>query len=120
MVLLACSVFQLDLVSGTLCQFYTFSKQFQNGFVYFQQISNPNFTIVMILIAVLTGLVFLFLFCYSGKLATESYENMTHCLFESNWFEFITEISNFDDSKCTETNLLSWFWSCIFKFRNIY
>lgn len=35
----------------------------------------------------LVGTVNLFVYCYFGKLATESYEKMAECLYESNWHE---------------------------------
>lgn len=36
---------------------------------------------------VLIGLSTLFLYCYYGKLSTESYEKMADCIYEINWHE---------------------------------
>lgn len=39
----------------------------------------------MLLIAIMIGVSTLYLYCYFGKLATDSFMMMTDCLFESNW-----------------------------------
>lgn len=44
-----------------------------------------NFGIIVISMALLIGTATLFIYCYFGKLATESYEKMSDCLFECNW-----------------------------------
>lgn len=33
------------------------------------------------------GLTNLFIFCYFGRLATDSFEKMSNCLYECNWLE---------------------------------
>lgn len=37
----------------------------------------------------------LFIYCYFGKLATESYQNMADCLYESNWWELPVELQKY-------------------------
>ncbi|XP_055305867.1 odorant receptor 82a-like [Sitodiplosis mosellana] len=62
MLFLACVVFQLDLE--------------------FQHI---DFNILTLLMAATISGLNLFLYCYYGKLATESFLSMGDCLYESNW-----------------------------------
>lgn len=38
-------------------------------------------------IAIFISMANLFLFCYFGTMATESYERMAYCLYESSWIE---------------------------------
>lgn len=39
-------------------------------------------------ISLLVGTGSLYLFCYFGKLATESFENMSDCAYNANWLQF--------------------------------
>lgn len=41
----------------------------------------------MVLVNTSVGVTNLFIYCYFGKLATESYEKMTDYLVQSNWYE---------------------------------
>lgn len=49
---------------------------------------SPNFKLTIILFVLMAGLVTLFVYCFLGKVATESYENMADCLYDCNWFEY--------------------------------
>lgn len=40
----------------------------------------------MMFITLSAGLSHLFVYCFFGKLATESFEKMAYCLYESNWY----------------------------------
>lgn len=72
---------------------FFFSKFFQylstltlNMFIYwFQEPEYIGFNIGFLLTAFLSSILNLFMFCYYGKLATESFEKMANCLYESNW-----------------------------------
>lgn len=44
-----------------------------------------DFNLGILLLATLTGASNLFIYCFFGKLATDCYEKMNKCLFESNW-----------------------------------
>ena len=52
-----------------------------------QQIKHIDLSALIILIGGLASTANLFLYCYFGTLATESYENMADCIFESNWLK---------------------------------
>lgn len=54
-----------------------------------------DFTITVLLLAVSASIAYLFMYCYFGKLATESYENMANCLYQSNWAEFSIETQKY-------------------------
>lgn len=41
------------------------------------------------------GITNLFLYCYFGQLATESYEQMADCSFELNWREFLMSLRKY-------------------------
>lgn len=56
-----------------------------NCYLIFQQLKHIDFSFNILVMAFFTGIVNLFVFCYFGKLATESFEEMGNCLFESNW-----------------------------------
>lgn len=60
--LLACSVFQMDLA-----------------------IHNLNFEFFIMIFALLSGTLNLFLYCYFGKCASKYYEEYADYLFDSNW-----------------------------------
>lgn len=46
---------------------------------------HPDLSICTISIAGIIGVLSPFLFCYFGKVATESFEDMGDCLYECNW-----------------------------------
>lgn len=53
----------------------------------FQQLKHIDFSFTILVMAFFTGILNLFVYCYYGKQATESFEEMGNCLFESNWYE---------------------------------
>lgn len=46
-------------------------------------------------IAVIVSAANLFTYCYFGKIATESFEKMSNCLFESNWQAFSVDLQKY-------------------------
>lgn len=58
----------------------------------FQLLTNANLNFIVVLATVIVGIMILFFFCFFGKLATESFEKMTICLFECNWLEFPIDV----------------------------
>lgn len=53
----------------------------------FQQLQHLDYNILILMMAVMASYSNLLLYCYFGKMASESYEKMAHCLFESKWYE---------------------------------
>lgn len=51
----------------------------------FQQVKHLDFSISILIVAVTDGFSRLFLFCFYGKFATDSFEKMSNCLYECNW-----------------------------------
>lgn len=45
----------------------------------------PNIGMLVIIMALAIGTATLFVYCYFGKMATESYEKMSSCLYDCNW-----------------------------------
>lgn len=52
-----------------------------------QQSKHMNFNMFATLLGIITSLCNLFVYCFFGKLATESFESMADCLYETNWPE---------------------------------
>lgn len=48
-------------------------------------LEHPRMEIILLFISSPLGLLYIFLLCYFGKGATESFEKMPDCLYESNW-----------------------------------
>lgn len=44
-----------------------------------------DFNVSILLVALASSALNLFIFCFYGKMATESFAEMAECLFESNW-----------------------------------
>lgn len=53
----------------------------------FQQMEHPDSTIIIHLLALTVSCSNLFVYCYFGKIGSESYERMPQYLFESDWME---------------------------------
>lgn len=53
------------------------------------------FGIAMVLMTTVAMLIFLYLFCYFGKLATESFSKMTDSLYEGNWQELSVDVQKY-------------------------
>lgn len=54
---------------------------------HFQQFRDFNYSIVIQFIAIAVGCSNVYVYCNFGKIATQSYANMSRYLFESNWIE---------------------------------
>lgn len=92
-VFLAMQAFQLDIV-----RFYLFHCRYylsQYAFYMFQQTRNPDAEIIMVFINASVGVLNLFIYCYFGKSATESYAKMTDYLVESNWYEHPNKLQKY-------------------------
>lgn len=51
--------------------------------------------VVMRFTSFMIGLGSLYVFCYFGKLSTESFANMASCIFDSNWQQLDLELKNY-------------------------
>lgn len=94
-IVIACSIvhmsvaiFQLDLVNEISC-FEILMLQITCGTSFWQAYSTSSkgslLDYIMMLLASLSNL---FLYCYFGKQATESFNKMTDALYESKWLDF--------------------------------
>lgn len=100
MIILSAVMFQLDLVNPVSVHKIQFSWK---NFVwtihfckkYFQELKHLDFNVAIIFLAVIVGATNLFVFCFYGKLATDSYEKMTKCVFESNWQELPVDLQKY-------------------------
>lgn len=84
---MACSIFELDLVG--YFQMEINSNLSFLSFIYFhvQKIKDIDFDIFLLLIALSTGCLSLFLLCFFGKMTTESYANVAASLYDFDWYE---------------------------------
>ena len=57
--------------------------------------NHPDFNMVIVLTANLTAIFNLFLYCYFGKMATESYEKIPNCFYECNWFDLPPKLQKY-------------------------
>lgn len=94
---LSCDLFQIDAVFLNLNQFDICCPCISIAFysLLFQQLKNFELSFVIILDTLLLYTFHIFLYCYLGKMASQSYEKMTYCLYESNWMELNTDLQRF-------------------------
>lgn len=59
---------------------------------YFQHLKHVDVEIAFILLAFVIGMCNLFVYCYFGMLANESFQNMAECLYESKWHELTLDM----------------------------
>lgn len=64
-------------------------------FVRSQQLKHIDFSFVILLMTILVGASNLFLWCFFGKLATDSFKEMTDCLYECNWQDFPIDLQKY-------------------------
>lgn len=95
--MMSSAIFQLDLVwfQNLFPVFYhlkiwlSFSTLFSHRLIFyeFQQSKQIDSSFFMLLIGFSAGISNLFVYCYFGKLATDSFQKMADYLYESNWHE---------------------------------
>lgn len=76
-------VFECDLV-----RFIHFLSKYVHILIIFssmQQFKHPDSNIGLIFVAGSVGTSNLFLYCFFGKLATDSFDNMAYCMYASKW-----------------------------------
>lgn len=54
---------------------------------------HPDFELVMLVVAAFVGISNLFVFCYFGKLTTESSLKMADCVYDLDWYRFDNALS---------------------------
>lgn len=61
----------------------------------FQQIHHPSFDSSITVLTIVVSMSLLFLYCYYGKIATDSFEEMADCLYQSNWQSLPIELQKY-------------------------
>lgn len=90
-IFLACCIFEFDLVNS-----FTFFQSFiVINCLFFQKINNIDFEIFLLATGISNGLVSLFLPCFFGKMATDSYEDMAASLYDFNWHELPVDLQKY-------------------------
>lgn len=80
---LSSAIYQVDLV---ISHFRLVERVEQiSTCMYFQQLKHPDYYLIILLAAILVSSSNLFIYCYFGRLATQSFEKMADYLFETNW-----------------------------------
>lgn len=84
---LSVGVFYIDMVSKRRPAIYKLPMfiMFISSSFFVQHLQNPDFTLMTILMAILTQMVTAFIYCYFGKLATDSIQRMSDRVFDMNW-----------------------------------
>lgn len=84
------AIFQLDLVKQSSSFIVSFVHQNHLSLTFFTQAISTNHTQSLLdyIMCLLASLSNMFLFCYFGRRATDSFENMTDVLYHSKWTEF--------------------------------
>lgn len=94
---MASTIFNLDLVSvgsrfrGEIKS--TWSMDF--SLEYFQQLKDIDFAFIPLIIAFMCGILNLFVYCFFGVMATQSYEDMADCLYDSKWQELPIDLQKY-------------------------
>lgn len=70
-------------------------SHFYNSFSNFQQTKHAEFNLSIVFLAMMVGLSNLFLYCFFGKVATESYSKMADCLFKPNWYALPVDLQKY-------------------------
>lgn len=71
----------------TRIQFWDFSN--------FQQWQHFDFIVASVISNTVIGMSTLLLYCYFGKLASESYEAMPVCVYNMNWYEQPSQVQKY-------------------------
>lgn len=107
MLYLASIVFQLDLVRNSLkitcfvikikiLLFIELLNVFKISlFAFHQQMRHPDFGMITIFLAVPLGTSLLFVYCYLGKMSTESHLKMSDCLYECSWLSLSCKLQKY-------------------------
>lgn len=62
---------------------------------YFQILDHVDFDLLTLLIGAFVCTAILFLYCFYGKLATDSFGSMAVCMFESNWQDLPVDLQKY-------------------------
>lgn len=83
--MLILSIFYLGLVRLTILWPNSLTLLFDEKKCSFQQWQQFNFLVTSVVVTTSLSTGNLFLYCYFGKLATDSYSKMSDCLYNMNW-----------------------------------
>lgn len=62
---------------------------------HFKKFQNFDFDVTSAMTTVSVGMTNLFIYCYFGKLATDTYKKMSDCVFEMNWPELPNDLQKY-------------------------
>lgn len=65
------------------------------NFLLIQQLQDPDFVASLFIFVAVVVTSLLFLYCYFGKNATESFQTMSDCLFEADWFDVRVDLQKY-------------------------
>lgn len=94
---LAIALYYLDLVRQTLKSFLIIliiSKLLILMWL-FQQMHHIDFILVTIFLIILVSSMIPFCYCYFGQIATESFEKMSNCLYDINWYDLPLDLQKY-------------------------
>lgn len=98
MIILAISVFHLDLVrlyvTVHICTQCSGILKYEIFHV-LQQLKHIDSNLAIALMGMYAGISNLFISCFFGKLATESYSKMTDYLLDTNWYEYPSNLQKY-------------------------
>lgn len=60
-----------------------------------QQVQQHSFDVFMAIWTLLIGMVSILIYCYLGKISTESYEEMSDCVYKMKWYVLPIELQKF-------------------------
>lgn len=103
MIYLAGALFQLNLVWRIQSFRWAYTNLITensvvfnfHSMIFFQQFNHIYFEVVVLLMVMFVGLSNLFLYCFLGKLATDSFEEMADCLYNSNWMVLPVQLQKY-------------------------
>lgn len=70
-------------------------SKFSYGLMHFQLMQNIGFGILFVLMLVSINILNLFLYCFFGKMATDSFKEMSICLYKTNWQNLPIDLQKF-------------------------
>lgn len=97
-ILMATALFLLDLVLISFLKDFLFLHQICISigiYLKFQQFKHIDYDIILVIIMIGAATLSLFVYCFFGKLATTSFEEMANCTYESNWQQLRVDLQTY-------------------------
>lgn len=98
--MLATVIFEFDLVIRTwkwslFHHLWKIKWIFGNPCFVQQLRSHFDYTLLILIMGVSMGMLSMFIYCYFGKLATESFEQISDCVYDLNWHEMSLNLQKY-------------------------